>query len=153
MTQAGSTGRSTSSTHAQTGTPSPSTASTGELIARLSDQTRVLIRDEMRLAQAEYSAKAKHAVTGLGMFGAGGLLAFYGLAALVAAGVLGLAVVLPGWAAALVVGGALLAVAGLVALLGKQQVQEASPASPERTVSSVKRDISEAKEHAHHDTQ
>lgn len=129
----------------------PSDASTGQLIARLSEQTSTLVRDEMRLAQAEYSAKAKHAATGLGMFGAGGLLALYGLGALVAAAILALALVLPGWAAALVVGGALLAVAGLISLVGRKQVQQATPATPERTVRSVKQDIDDVKEHAHHD--
>lgn len=58
--------------------PPPRGASTGELISRLSEQTSTLIRDEMRLATAELSAKAKHAGAGLGMFGAGGLLAFFG---------------------------------------------------------------------------
>ncbi len=52
--------------------PHTEQASTGELISRLSHQTSTLIRDEMRLAQAEMTAKAKHAGTGLGMFGAGG---------------------------------------------------------------------------------
>ncbi|MGB7818784.1 MAG: phage holin family protein [Ornithinibacter sp.] len=127
------------------------TMGTGELIARLSEQTSTLVRDEMRLAQAEYSAKAKHAATGLGMFGAGGLLALYGLGALVAAAVIALALVVPGWAAALIVGGILLAVSGVVSLLGRKQVREATPAAPERTVRSVKRDITDVKEHASHD--
>ncbi len=138
-------------TYAGGGSSDTSTMGTGELIARLSEQTSTLVRDEMRLAQAEYSAKAKHAATGLGMFGAGGLLALYGLGALVAAAVIALALVVPGWAAALIVGGILLAVAGVVSLLGRKQVQEATPAAPERTVRSVKRDISDVKEHASHD--
>lgn len=130
------------------GSAPASDATTGQLIARLSEQTSTLVRDEMRLAQAEYSAKAKHAVTGLGMFGAGGLLALYGLGALVAAAILALALVLPAWASALIIGGALLAVAGLISLVGKKQVQEATPATPQRTVRSVKKDIDDVKEHA-----
>lgn len=122
-------------------------ATTGQLIARLSEQTSALVRDEMRLAQAEYGAKAKHAATGLGMFGAGGLLALYGLGALVAAAILALALVVPAWTAALIVGGVLLAVAGVVSLVGKKQVEQATPATPERTVRSVKRDIDDVKEH------
>lgn len=146
MTERGST--DTASTPSS---DSAAGATTGQLIARLSEQTSTLVRDEMRLAQAEYSAKAKHAVTGLGMFGAGGLLALYGLGALVAAATLGLALVVPAWAAALIVGAALLAVAGVVSLLGKKQVQEATPATPERTVQSVKQDIDDVKEHARND--
>ncbi len=137
---------------ASTDTAGPaSDATTGQLIARLSEQTSTLVRDEMRLAQAEYSAKAKHAVTGLGMFGAGGLLALYGLGALVAAAVLALVLVVPAWAAALIVGAALLAVAGAISLVGKKQVQQATPAAPEKTVRSVKRDIDDVKEHASND--
>lgn len=127
---------------------SAGSASTGELISRLSEQTSALIRDEMRLAQAEYKDKAKHAATGLGMFGAGGLLAFFGLATLVAAAVIGLAEVVPWWASALIVAGALLLVAAVVSLVGKKQVEQVTPATPERTMGSVKRDITEVKEHA-----
>ncbi len=125
----------------------PEDASTGELMARLSEQTSTLIRDEMRLAQAELSEKAKHAGTGVGMFGAGGVLALLGLGAAVATAILALALVLPTWAAALIVTVVLLAVAGIVALLGKKQVQQAKP-RPERTIANVKQDVAAVKEHA-----
>lgn len=68
-----------------------------------------------------------------------------------AASILALALVVPAWAAALIVGGALLAVAGVISLVGKKQVQQATPATPERTVASVKHDIDDVKEHASHD--
>lgn len=122
-------------------------ASTGELMARLSEQTSTLIRDEMRLAQAELSEKAKHAGTGIGMFGAGGVLALLGLGAAVATAIIALSLVLPAWAAALIVTVVLLAAAGIVALMGKKQVQQAKP-SPERTIANVKQDVATVKEHA-----
>ncbi len=127
--------------------PSVESASTGELMARLSEQTSTLIRDEMRLAQAEMSAKAKHAGTGIGMFGAGGILALMGLGAAVATMIISLALVLPMWASALIVTVALLALAGIAALLGKKQVEQAKP-TPERTVANVKQDVAAVKEHA-----
>lgn len=127
-------------------------ASTGELISRLTEQTSTLIRDEMRLAQAEMTAKAKSAGVGIGMFGAGGLLALYGLGAGVATLILVLALFLPAWAAALIVTAVLLIAAAVVALVGKGKVQEATPAAPERTIENVKQDVAEVKEHASNDT-
>lgn len=131
--------------------PQKEDASTGELISRLSEQTSTLIRDEMRLAQAEMTAKAKHAGTGLGMFGAGGLLAFFGIAGLVTTAILALALVLPAWASALIVTVVLFIAAAVVSLMGKKQVEQATPAAPERTVANVKQDVAEVKEHAKND--
>lgn len=122
-------------------------ATTGELIARLSDQTSTLIRDEMRLAKAELSQSAKHAGVGLGMFGAGGLLALLGSMAAVATAIIALSLVLPTWAAALIVTVALFLIAAVVALLGKKQVEQAKP-TPERTMSNVKQDVAAVKENA-----
>ena len=123
--------------------------STGELVRNLSEQVSRLIRDELKLAEYEMTAKAKRFGRGAGMFGGSGLFALYGLAGLLAAAALGLALVLPGWAAALIVGGALLVLAGLIALIGKGQLSKATPAVPEQTVASVKADVEEIKESVH----
>src|SRR5829696_3722580 len=56
--------------------------SVGELVQQLSQQTSALIRQEMRLAQAELTEKGKHAGKGAGMFGGAGLLAVAGILAL-----------------------------------------------------------------------
>jgi hypothetical protein len=123
--------------------------STGELVRNLSEQVSRLIRDELKLAEYEMTTKAKRFGRGAGMFGGSGLFALYGLAALLAAAGLGLALVLPGWAAALIVGGALLVLAGLVALIGKGQLGKATPAVPQQTVASVRADVEEIKERVH----
>ncbi|WP_201791298.1 phage holin family protein [Aeromicrobium sp. PE09-221] len=128
----------------------PQGLSTGELVTRLSEQTSRLVRDELRLAQAEMSQKAKHGGIGAGLFGAGGLLALFGLGTLIAAAVLALALVLPAWAAALIVAAVLFVAAGVAALVGKKEIQQATP-TPERTVETVKDDIDEIKEAMHHD--
>lgn len=125
--------------------------STGELISRLTEQMSTLVRDEMRLAQAELTQKAKRAGTGVGLFGVGGFLGFFGFAALVTTAILALALVLPPWAAALIVTAVLLIAAGIAALLGKKQVDEATPVKPERTMDSVQQDITEIKEHVKHE--
>ena len=75
----------------------------GALVHRLSEQIPELVRSEMRLAQAELSEKGKKAGLGIGMFSAAGLLAFLGLCVLITTAILALALVLPAWAAALLV--------------------------------------------------
>ncbi len=125
--------------------------STGELIARLSEQSSTLIRDEMRLAKAEFGEKAKHAGVGLGMFGAGGLLGFFGLAAAIATAIIALALVWPAWMASLAITLVLFIIAGIVALVGKKQVKAAGSLKPERTIESVKQDAAEIKENAGHE--
>ena len=124
-------------------------ASAGELVKHLSEQVSRLIRDELKLAEYEMTRKAKGIGRGVGMFGGSGLVALYGIGCLIAAAIIGLAGVLPGWAAALIVGGALLAIAGLAALLGKSQVSKAAPPVPQQAVESVKADVEEIKERAH----
>jgi len=131
-----------------TGSTPTESASTGELITQLASQTSRLVRDEMRLAQKEFQESAKHAGIGAGLFSVAGVFAVLGVATLVAAAVAGLALVLPVWAAAVIVGVVLLAAGGVAALIGKKQVQEASPV-PERTVANVKDDIHEVKDARH----
>jgi len=117
----------------------------GALVHDLSTQIPELVRSELRLAQAEMAEKGKRAGLGIGMFSGAGLLGFLGLATLVATAVLALAQALDAWVAALIVAVALLLVGGLLALLGKNQVTEATPAMPERAVEGIKEDIATVK--------
>ncbi len=119
----------------------------GQLATQLSEQTSRLVRDEMRLAQAELKEKGKHAGIGIGMFSGAGLLAFFGAATLIATAVLALALVLPAWAAALIVAVVLFVLAAVLGLVGKKEVEQATPAKPERAAASVQRDVTEIKEH------
>ena len=119
--------------------------SIGDLVKQLSEQTSTLVRQEMRLAQAELQEKGKRAGIGAGMFGASGLVAFFGAATLIAAAVLALATAVDAWLAALIVAVVLLLVAGVAALLGKKQVEQATPPAPEQAIESVKRDVETVK--------
>ena len=114
---------------------------TGELVSQLSTAMSRLVRDELKMAQLEVSGKAKKAGIGIGMFGAAGVIALYGLAALLTTIVLALALVIDAWLAALIVTVVLFVVAGIAALLGKKRVTEASPALPTQTVANVKEDV------------
>jgi hypothetical protein len=118
----------------------------GELLKQLTEQVSTLVRDEIKLAELEMVRKGKKAGVGAGLLGGSGLVALYGLACLIAAGVAGLSLVLPVWAAALVAGGALLSVAGMVALIGRGSLRQATPPVPEEAVQDVKTDVEVIKE-------
>src|SRR5215210_3056408 len=120
----------------------------GELVQDLSRQTSTLIRQEMRLAQAELAEKGRHASKGAGMFGGAGLVALYGVGALIAAAILGLATVLEPWIAAAAIGAGLLLTAGILALTGKKELEEAGPPKPEQALDSVQRDVDTVKTRA-----
>ncbi|MBQ1073832.1 phage holin family protein [Micromonospora sp. C31] len=121
--------------------PNGSEPSTAELVQRATEQVSRLVRDELALARAELTEKGKHAGIGIGLFGGGGALALYGLGALVATAILLLDLVLPAWAAALIVAVVLFAMAGILALVGKKQVSQAVPPVPEAAVRSVRADV------------
>jgi MFS family permease len=115
--------------------------STAELVKQLSEQTSRLARQEIDLAKAELAIKGKRAGVGAGMFGGGGVLGLYAVGALIAAAIAALDTALATWLAALIVGVVLAAAAGIVALTGKQKVQQAMPPVPEDSVESVKEDV------------
>ena len=117
----------------------------GALVHRLSEQIPELVRSELRLVQAELAEKGKRAGLGIGMFSAAGLLAFYGIATLIATAVIALALVLPWWASSLIIAGVLLLAALGAALGGRNEIQQATPPAPEQTIASVKADVAAAK--------
>lgn len=119
--------------------------STAELVQRASEQITRLVRDEIALAKAELAEKGKHAGIGIGLFGGGGVLAMYGVGALIATLIVVFDLFLPLWLAALIVTVVLFAVAGILALLGKKQVSKAVPPEPSAAVASVKADVDEVK--------
>lgn len=119
--------------------------STSELVQRASEQITTLVRDEIALAKAELTEKGKHAGIGVGLFGGGGVLALYGVGALIATLIIVLNLFLPLWLAALIMTVLLFAVAGVLALLGKKQVTQAVPPEPKAAIESVKADVDEVK--------
>jgi hypothetical protein len=122
--------------------------SSGDLVRQAAEQISRLVRDELALAKAEMTEKGKKAGVGAGLLGGGGLVALYGVAALLTAIVLGLAEAMPAWLAALIVAVLLFAVAGVLAVVGRKEVRQATPPVPQEAVDSVKADIDEVKERA-----
>jgi Putative Actinobacterial Holin-X, holin superfamily III len=117
----------------------------GELFKQLSDDLSTLVRQELKLAQAEMTEKGKKAGIGAGLFrwrwdrwrvdvghanGVCGRLVGdrHGF-----------------WVAALVMTVVYGALAGVLALTGKKRVSEATPPVPEQTVETVKEDVQWAK--------
>lgn len=124
----------------------PTERSFGELVSDLTDQVKRLVRDEVRLGVLELKQKSTRMGVGAGLFGAAGLVALFGAGALVAAAIMALALVLPGWAAALVVAGALFVVAGISALVGRTQIKNATPPVPQEAIEGVRKDVEVVKQ-------
>jgi MFS family permease len=120
--------------------------STADLLKRLSEQTSRLVSQEMQLAKAELTEKGKKAGIGAGMFGGAGVIGFYAFGALVATVIALLSKGMDTWLAALIVTVVLGAIAGVLALVARNKVQEAAPPLPERAVESVRTDVQVTKD-------
>jgi uncharacterized membrane protein YqjE len=116
----------------------------GELVKDLASQTSTLVRQEIRLAQAEVTQKGKLARKGAGMLAGAAVTALLGLGALTALLIIVLDSFLALWLAALIVAVLWLAVAAVLAQAGKNALQDATPPAPQ-TVETVKEDIQWAK--------
>lgn len=111
------------------------------LIADIPGLIRELIEAEIASLKAEVTEKLKAAGIGVGFLVVAGMIAFFAVLVLTAAGILALALVLPAWAAALIVGGALLVLAGIAAAIGVAQLRHGVPPTPTQTIDSVKKDV------------
>ncbi|WP_142848811.1 phage holin family protein [Telmatospirillum sp. J64-1] len=119
--------------------------SLGALFSDLTRETTTLFRKEVDLAKAEMSETLSRASSGLIGLVAGGLIAFIGIQVLVAAAVLGLALFMPWWVAALVVGLAVLAIGGIVLAVGLSNLR-ARKLVPKRTITTMRDTTSWAKQ-------
>jgi len=116
----------------------------GDLLKQLSEDTATLVRKEVELARAEVTQKGKQAGIGAGMFGGAGVAALLALGSLTACLIALLATGMEVWIAALIVTVLWAAIAGVLALVGKTRVQEATP-PVEQTVETIKEDVQWAK--------
>lgn len=120
----------------------------GELLRDLSDQTTRLVRQEIELAKAELSQKGKRAGAGAGMFGGAGLFGVFAFAALTTMLIVVLDSAMTLWLAALIVAVVYAAIAAVLALSGKKQMEKVGPPVPEQAIDSVKEDAQWAKTRA-----
>src|SRR5215207_5530952 len=101
----------------------------GELVKDLASQTSTLVRQEIKLAQAEVTQKGKVAGKGAGMLAGAAVAGLLALGALTAA-----LIAMALWAI----------VAAMLAKSGQKSLQRATPPAPQ-TVETVKEDIQWAK--------
>lgn len=120
----------------------------GEVAGELASDVSLLVRQEIRLAEAEMREKGRVALPGLGLIGGAGVAALSAAGALTAALVLVLDLFLDAWLAALLVGVGLAGLAAVLALSGKARVEDAGSPLPEETIDNVKEDAQWLKERA-----
>jgi hypothetical protein len=119
--------------------------SLGELFGDLSREISTLVRDEVTLAKTEMTQKAVKVGKSMGMLAVGGVLAYAGLLALLAAAILGLtALGMAAWVAALVVGAVVVAIGGGLVMLGLNAIRKAD-LTPQETIRTLKEDEEWAK--------
>jgi len=118
--------------------------SIGDLLKQLSQETTTLVRKELELAKAEVTEQGKKAGIGAGMFGGAGVAGLLALGSLTAFLIALLSTGMEVWIAALIVTVLWTAVAGVLALVGRNKVQEATPPAPQ-TVETIKEDVQWAK--------
>ncbi len=116
-----------------------------ELLRQLSADTAMLVRQEMQLARAELADKGKKAGLSAGLFGGSAMFGLAAFGALTLSLIAVLASVLPAWAAALIVGVSYGVIAAVMALVGRASLKKVGTPIPERTLRSVKDDVSKVR--------
>jgi uncharacterized membrane protein len=115
------------------------------LLSDLANQIGALVRQEVALFKAELLEKLGMIGRGAGAIAVGALIALSGWLALVAAAVLGLAIVLAPWLAALIVGVVLIVIGAALLYFGKGRF-DSDALAMRRTLGSLREDESWVRE-------
>ena len=116
----------------------------GVVVASAVDGFRRLARKHVELARLEVTEAASIRTQGVGMIAGAAVVAMYAVGFGAAAGAAGLALVMPTWAAILIVAALLVVGAGVLVLLARRALRTA-PAAGERTRETLKEDARWAK--------
>lgn len=119
--------------------------SIGELLKAITRDFSTLLREEVALAKAEIQLTIRTAVKDVVFVAAGGLVAYAGLLALIAAAVLGLASVIDPWLSALIIGGVVTLIGVILLMRGLEEMKSLRPV-PKRTVRNLQSDAETVKE-------
>jgi Putative Actinobacterial Holin-X, holin superfamily III len=111
------------------------------LIGDLPSQLIALVKAELDSLKKEIIGKLVAAGIGIGLLVGAALFAFFLLAVLITAAILGIATALPAWLSALIVAAALLIVTIVLALLGLKKLKQGVPPAPTETITSLKKDV------------
>jgi hypothetical protein len=113
--------------------------SVAALLSDLASETAMLVRQEIALFKAELREKLARLGQGVGALAAGGLVAFSGWLALLAAAVLSLSNLVEPWLAALIVGVVVLALGAGLLFFAKSRL-DADALALRRTINSLRED-------------
>lgn len=113
--------------------------SIGDLFSQLANETSLLIRQEISLAQTEMTQKAVSVGKNVGFLAVGGAIGYIALMAIVAAIIVGLANFIPLWLSALLVGIVIAIVAAVLISSAIKSLKNADLA-PQQTIETLKED-------------
>ena len=113
--------------------------SIGELFAELSQKTTTLVRQEIQLAKVEMSQKASRVGKNVGFLVVGGVVAYTGVLALVAAAIILLGQLIPYWLSAAIIGFVIAAVGLVLVVKGANTLRQEEP-TPRETVETLQED-------------
>ena len=111
----------------------------------VAEDISALVKAEIALAKAELSDGVKAKGMGAGAFVGAAVFGWLALQGLLITAGFALALVVPGWAAALIVSVALLLLAGVAAMIGKRKL--AVPVTLDTTKANVEEDVAWTKSH------
>ena len=122
------------------------THSIGEILGGLATDIQDLIRGEISLARSELNQKLERVILAAIWLVGGALLAFAGLVVVLQGVAAALALVLPTWAASLIVGVAIVVIGALFARAGLGMLS-LNTLMPDRTAASLRKDAHLVKDH------
>ena len=114
---------------------------TSELFRRLFTDVRLIFGRQAQLAKLELEDKGSRLRTAGVEIAAAAVVAVFGVGVLIAAAVLALTIVLPAWAAALIVGAVLVAVAAVLFILGRARLRSLGSLAPTETLEAAREDM------------
>jgi uncharacterized membrane protein YqjE len=120
--------------------------SLSEVLQDVMRNVQEIVRSEVRLAKTEIREEAVKAKSATLLLGAGAVTAIFAILFLLLMIAHALALVMPSWAAALIVGAALAVVASVMLTAGIQRFKQIHP-TPARTVETIKENVEWAKQH------
>ncbi len=109
------------------------------LVRQLAHEVPALISEELALAKAEIRTSIETAKAATAAVATGAVIMLAGLVILLMAAVYALALIVPPWLAALIVGVAAMVIGFVMVQSGKKQL-ESSQLAPERTMNSLNKD-------------
>lgn len=124
--------------------PPPRRRPIGTVVSSVMDGVRSLIRQEVELAKIELTEAAAEKGRGAAFLAAAAVMALFALGFVALAGSAALDLVLPRWAANLIVGAVFVVIAAILLAVGRKALK--TPATPELTQRTLKEDAAWAKQ-------